>query len=196
MSFAARSDPHHAARQGEDDQPRSNVRGPRRVLRRQFQAQGLILLFFPMRTARHEPQGEGSRQARWTGRHFDPLVATWTKDRLRSMKLDLAAAGTLRSSIPAFDTHGLTDRRPSLRQRLFGAFCGPLVGQFSPSPTFRPATGLRDRPAAGLGPRSHPSRGGRSRCGRKAEARPLPAREGHRSTAGHRVGPRRRLEGR
>jgi len=95
--------------QGEDDPSRPNVRSPRRVLRLQFQTQRVILVFFPIHTTRHEPQGEGSRQACWAGSHFDPLTATWAKDRLRSMKLNLAAAGTLRSSIPAFDTHWPSD---------------------------------------------------------------------------------------
>ena len=61
--------------QGENDSPRSNVRNPRRVLRLQSQTQGIILLFFPNGATRHEPQGEGSCQARWPGRHFNPLMA-------------------------------------------------------------------------------------------------------------------------
>jgi hypothetical protein len=89
----------------EDNAPRTNIRGPRRVLRRQFQTQRVILPFFPMRTTRYEPQGEGSRQARWTGRHFDPLMAARTTAGFGSLKLDLADVGSLRSSIPAFHTH-------------------------------------------------------------------------------------------
>ena len=91
--------------QGEDDSPRPNVCDPRRVLRFQLQTQGVILLFFPICAARHEPQGEGSRQACRAGRHFDPLVAAWTKTRLRSMKLNLAPTGTSGSGILALDAH-------------------------------------------------------------------------------------------